>query len=104
MLRREFLKESHRAALGFSLLPLVGCSPEKDAALETLIAELGKRIPTMMEAAKVPGLSIVLVKDAQLQWRRGFGVKDSASSSPSRSPRRVLGLETCGSLKGNTDL
>jgi CubicO group peptidase (beta-lactamase class C family) len=32
-----------------------------------------------MAAAIVPGLSIAVVKDGTLLWRRGFGVKDTAS-------------------------
>jgi CubicO group peptidase (beta-lactamase class C family) len=35
-----------------------------------------------MEEAKVPGLSIAIIKDAKLFWRRGFGVKDRASKEP----------------------
>jgi CubicO group peptidase (beta-lactamase class C family) len=35
-----------------------------------------------MEEAIVPGLSIALIKDSKLLWRRGFGVKDSASKEP----------------------
>jgi len=48
----------------------------------TLIADLEKQIPKLMEEAKVPGLSIAIIKDAKLLWRRGFGVKDSASKEP----------------------
>ena len=32
-----------------------------------------------MEEAKVPGLSIAIIKDGKLFWRGAFGVKDSAS-------------------------
>ncbi len=35
-----------------------------------------------MEEAMVPGLSIALIQDAKLRWRRGFGVKDTASKKP----------------------
>ena len=35
-----------------------------------------------MEKAKVPGLSIAIIKDAKLFWHRGFGVKDNASKEP----------------------
>ena len=35
-----------------------------------------------MDEAIVPGLSIALVRDGKLLWRRGFGVKDSASKEP----------------------
>jgi len=86
MRRREFLVQSSRAAFGFSLLPFVPCSKgnHKSAELEdgTLIADLEKQIPKLMEEANVPGLSIVIIKDAKLLWRRGFGVKDSASKEP----------------------
>src|ERR1051326_4944668 len=90
MRRREFLAESSQAALGFSLLPLVARAQEdrKSPRLKggtssgTLIANLEREIPKLMEEALVPGLSIALIKDAKLFWRRGFGVKDSASKVP----------------------
>jgi len=88
MQRREFLVQSGRTAIGFSLLPLVGCvagkiQPRSTASpLETLIAHLEKQIPMWMEESKVPGLSIAVIKNAQVAWRRGFGVKDSASKEP----------------------
>jgi CubicO group peptidase (beta-lactamase class C family) len=49
---------------------------------KTLIADLEKQIPQLMEEAMVPGLSIAIIKDARLLWRRGFGVKDRASKEP----------------------
>jgi CubicO group peptidase (beta-lactamase class C family) len=87
MRRRGFLGKGIRAALGFSLLPLVSCSrgDQKAAELEdgtpwkTLVADLEKRIPKLMEEALVPGLSIAIIQDAKLLWRRGFGVKDATS-------------------------
>ena len=90
MRRRAFLVESSRAALAVSLLPFVACSQgnPKSAELEdgtpwkALIAELEKQIPKLMEDARVPGLSIAIVKDAKLFWSRGFGVKDNASKEP----------------------
>jgi CubicO group peptidase (beta-lactamase class C family) len=90
MRRREFLTTSGRTALGFSLLPFVPCSrgDQKSAELEdctpwkTLIADLEKQIPKLMEEAKVPGLSIAIIRDAKLFWRRGFGVKEVRSKEP----------------------
>jgi len=35
-----------------------------------------------MQESTVPGLSIGIIKDAKLAWRRGFGVKDSVSKEP----------------------
>lgn len=92
MRRRKFLIQSGRAALGSSLLPLAGCvgwktqpisaEPRKTTSLGTLIADLENQIPKWMHEFMVPGLSIVIIKDAKLAWRRGFGVRDSASKGP----------------------
>ena len=35
-----------------------------------------------MKEARVPGLSIAIIRDAKLFWRRGFGAKDNASMEP----------------------
>jgi CubicO group peptidase (beta-lactamase class C family) len=90
MKRREFLTASSRAALGFSLLPFAPCSagallfarPKDRAPWENLFAELEKQIPELIADAQTPGLSIAIVRDAKLFWRRGFGVRDSASKEP----------------------
>jgi CubicO group peptidase (beta-lactamase class C family) len=90
MRRREFLVESSGAALSFSLLPLVARAQENQKPAElkdgtpskTLSADLEKQIPKLMDEAMVPGLSMAIIKDAKLLWRRGFGVKDSASKEP----------------------
>ena len=34
----------------------------------------------MMEETRVPGLSIAVVRDAKLRWRRGFGLRRAGSS------------------------
>ncbi len=90
MRRREFLVESSRAVIGFSALPLVACSRgnqqsaelQDQAPWKTLIADLEKQIPRLMKEALVPGLSIAIIKDAKLFWRRGFGVNNIASKEP----------------------
>jgi CubicO group peptidase (beta-lactamase class C family) len=88
--RRDFLIESSRAALSSSFLPLVAraqgnqksADPKDRPPWKTLITDLEQQIPQLMEKAKVPGLSIAIIKDAKLFWRRGFGVKDNASQEP----------------------
>jgi CubicO group peptidase (beta-lactamase class C family) len=88
--RREFLVKTSRAALGLPLLPLVARAQENQKPAElkdgtpwkTLIADLEKQIPKLMEEATVSGLSIAIINDAKLLWRRGFGVKHSASKEP----------------------
>jgi CubicO group peptidase (beta-lactamase class C family) len=90
MRRRDFLVESGRTALSFCLLPLVARAQASQKSAEfkggtssgTLIADLERLIPKLMEEAVVPGLSIAIIKDAKLLWRRGFGVKDGESNVP----------------------
>src|SRR5262245_14244323 len=88
--RRQFLVESGRVALGASVLPLVACTRENPPPgsskgaepWNTLIADLEQQIPRLMTKANVPGLAIAIVKDGQLFWRRGFGVKDRRTNQP----------------------
>lgn len=91
--RREFLVESSRAVLGFSLLPVVAAvkrdqadqtsaKSRSSAPWGTLIADLEQQIPKLMEEAIVPGVSIAIIEDAKLRWRRAFGVRHSASKKP----------------------
>ena len=89
MQRREFLFESGRAALGLSFAPMAprlqGSQQSAEAGVadvKSLIAELEKEIPGLLNEAQVPGLSIALAKDGALLWRRGFGVKDIRSKEP----------------------
>ena len=93
MNRREFLIESGKATAGYSLssitnfamakLAAASALPiSKNGALAALISDLEKQVPTAMEETSIPGLSIAIIKDAKLQWCRGFGVKDVASREP----------------------
>jgi CubicO group peptidase (beta-lactamase class C family) len=90
MKRREFLTASSRAGLGFSLLPFAPCSaetqlfsrPKEFAPWEPLLADLEKQIPGLMEETKTPGLSIAIIRDAKVLWRRGFGFRGSVSKEP----------------------
>jgi CubicO group peptidase (beta-lactamase class C family) len=50
--------------------------------LETVIAELEAAIPAAMERARVPGLSIALICNAEVVWAQGFGVRDTSTGEP----------------------
>lgn len=88
--RRQFLAEGSRAAVGLSMLPLAACarqarssgaSPATDRSAH-LIADLEEQIPELMAAAHVPGLTIAIVRDGQLFWRRAFGVESVTTRKP----------------------
>jgi CubicO group peptidase (beta-lactamase class C family) len=42
----------------------------------------GLTLAQVMAAAKVPGASVAVVKDFQIQWAKGYGVADAASGRP----------------------
>lgn len=73
-----------------SLLPLLGCSREKDSAPEPKLAsaltektsKLEQRIPQLLAELRVPGLSVVVIENGGIAWRRGFGVMNGMSQTP----------------------
>src|SRR5215216_4441068 len=89
MRRREFLTQSSQAAVALSLTPLAACaarhtrsapSGSRDAvSVDRLAAHLDDQIPRWMRDGNVPGVSIVIIRDAKIAWRRAFGVTDAAS-------------------------
>lgn len=46
------------------------------------IARLEKSIPPLMKEGDVPGLAIALVRNGELAWQRGFGVKSVKTNEP----------------------
>src|SRR5215470_7124922 len=50
--------------------------------LAELTARLEKSIPLLMKEGDVPGLAIALVRNGELVWQRGFGVKSVKSNEP----------------------
>ena len=49
---------------------------------DTLISQLESDLPKIMEKAMIPGLSIAVVRDSELLWTKGFGVKNSETNEP----------------------
>ena len=47
--------------------------------MDRLAAHLDDQIPRWMRDGNVPGVSIVIIRDAKIAWRRAFGVTDAAS-------------------------
>ena len=81
--RREFLLNSGLAA---GSLLAVGKAANADSrssvSWRTQVAEWEKRFPQLMAEFMIPGLSMAVIKDARVVWRRGFGVKDATSKAP----------------------
>jgi CubicO group peptidase (beta-lactamase class C family) len=80
MRRREFLVQTSRSAIGVAFscaLP----APTRAAAEDVLrmIPLLEREIPELMEQTRVPGVSLAIVRDGKLRWRRGFGIRRAGS-------------------------
>lgn len=83
--RREFLEHS---ALGSSILALGGCAhrrtanPQESRGRSSVrsFADLEKQILDSAAKHTVPGVSVAVVRDAQVVWSRGLGVQDHASN------------------------
>ncbi len=59
---------------------LLSCG--KGAKEETLDMVLERGIPRLMEAANVPGLSMAVVRDGEVFWKKAFGVKSRETNAP----------------------
>ena len=55
---------------------------QTEAKKDDLIARLERSIPQLLTDADVPGLSIALLRDGELVWHRGFGVRNSVTKEP----------------------
>lgn len=89
MERREFLIHSSVAMVGFSFLAkprssfgMQNPSGQRDAFLESLAASWESGIPKWLQESKMPAVSIAIVRDGRLVWRRAFGVKDTGTNEP----------------------
>ncbi len=75
-----------------TLLGTSACTQEElndhPAALKTdidesaLISQLENSVPSIMEKAMIPGLSIAVIRNGSLLWTKGFGVKSRETGSP----------------------
>jgi len=43
---------------------------------------LHEQIPGILKTARVPGLSIALIENAQIVWEHGFGLKSTGTGDP----------------------
>ena len=81
MQRREFLTKAGLTSLGISLRPrfVYGQASNSFDAWITLIE---KEIPVLLRHANVPGMSIAIIENGRLRWRRGFGIGDMITRKP----------------------
>jgi len=89
MLRRELLKYGKISAITALGAAVFGLKLDLTKA-DNIIAPLERQIPRGMKQAKIPGLSLAIVKNDRIVWSGGFGVKSTKKSQPV-SDRTVFG-------------
>lgn len=57
-------------------------SAEIPRTLEGFTARLDRRVPTLMRAYSIPGVSIALVQGGQVTWTKAYGYADLAAGRP----------------------
>ncbi|HEU4389954.1 MAG TPA: serine hydrolase [Blastocatellia bacterium] len=55
---------------------------QKSVPVERIVARLENRLPDLMKGSNVAGLSLGLVRDGELVWHHGFGVKNAQTKEP----------------------
>jgi CubicO group peptidase (beta-lactamase class C family) len=56
--------------------------PDRLADWSSQIAELDAAIPEILDAAHAPGLAIALIRDREVVWMRGYGVREVGATAP----------------------
>jgi len=82
-------RKPYFSAVTMAVFALVSCRPARETApLKTdidrgeHIAALERAIPELMETAGIPGMSIALIKDGEVIWSRGLGIKNTKTGKP----------------------
>ena len=50
--------------------------------VDQIVAQIERRLPQLMKEGDVPGLSIALLREGDLVWSHGFGVKNTKTNEP----------------------
>src|SRR5690349_11864240 len=90
MQRRTFLTYGAQATLSLSCISLAACARRNQRQMgakaavpwDSLVTEFEAQIPKLMADTHVPGVSIAVIHDAKIVWRRGFGFADAATKAP----------------------
>jgi CubicO group peptidase (beta-lactamase class C family) len=57
-------------------------APRQAPASKEAIARLEREVPRLLADGDVPGLSIALIRDGELAWQHGFGLRNAATKEP----------------------
>jgi CubicO group peptidase (beta-lactamase class C family) len=86
--RRDFIVHGMGIGAGSALVPVLPPlrvltqPPRSIPGGPDDLRQLERLVPELMNEAVVPGVSIAVIKNANVVWHRGFGVRDAGSHSP----------------------
>ncbi|MBW4634460.1 MAG: beta-lactamase family protein [Iphinoe sp. HA4291-MV1] len=78
--RRQLLNYGIKALIGLSTLSLISLHRNRSlGAIDKVIANLEAQVPVWMQAALIPGLELAIIRDGELFWSHGFGLKNRST-------------------------
>lgn len=77
MVRRDFLFLTSRSALISAIGLTISSSRGSDKG-----ADLDNLIPKLLKETGTPGLSLAIIRDGNMTWNKGFGVKNTTTGEP----------------------
>lgn len=82
MHRRHFLLQTSRVALLSSIGLNFSCSQPKNHSEQSSDPELENLINKLLKDTKTPGLSLAIIKNGEVTFNKGFGVRNTSSGEP----------------------
>ena len=81
--RRQLIKYGAMGFISLAAYNLINLlSNPSVTATENLVTNFENQIPKLMQAALIPGLSLAIIRDGELFWSKGFGVKNRSTKQP----------------------
>ena len=81
MLRREFLLSTSRIAFLSTLGLNASCSKQKSGD-QPVDSEFDTFVSKLLKETRTPGLSLAIIKNGEVTFNKGFGVKDTSTNEP----------------------
>ena len=86
--RRDFILHGVNIGAASTFLPVLAHLGDLSGPSSAIrrgpdeLRQLERLIPELMNRATVPGVSIAIIRDANVAWHRGFGVRDALAGAP----------------------
>ena len=82
MHRRNFIKHASNVALLSTIGLNLSCTKSKPSPEPTVDADFEPFINKLLKDTKTPGLSLAIIKNGEVTFNKGFGVKNTSTNDP----------------------